>query len=285
MSAASRRPPRAGALPVLLAAALLAGCGGANDETLVDELRVMAVVVEPPEVAPGATATITAWVADPGDVAPDALLWTCTNLGDGCLEAAEAAQGTTVSAPTDGTVVTERIAPPALAGVVADGTTVLPVLLWALACAPGVCPAIDLATAAPAAGTDDADALATFLADPFEGAEALPLLGTSLALAQVQVSTRATPLVNPVLTGPDVELVVAPGASIDLAFTVSAPGVVTAYGYTTNGGFDATEYAVVDGAVTLTWFGSDTAGDAELWVIVNGEDGGSAVWHGLGRVE
>jgi hypothetical protein len=270
----------------LLLLALLA-CGGANDETLVDELRVMAVVIEPPEVAPGATATITTWIADPDDDAPEALVWTCTNLGDGCLEAAEPTQGATVGEPADGVIVTERMAPPAFAPIVADGETVLPVLLWALACAPGLCPAVDLAASAPAIGTDDAATLTTFLGDPITGAEALPLVGTSLALAQIQVSARATPLVNPLVTpvDPDATLVVGVGASLDLAFTIDAPGVTTAYGYTTNGGFDAAEYEVVDGAVTLTWFGSEEPGDAELWVIVNGEDGGSAVWHAAATVE
>jgi len=274
-------------VPLLLPLLALLGCGGANDETLVDELRVMAVVVEPPEVAPGATATVTTWIADPNDDAPEALVWTCTNLGDGCLEAAEPTQGTTVGEPADGVIVTERAAPLAFTPIVADGETVVPVLLWALACAPGLCPAIDLAASAPAIGTEDADTLATFLGDPFEGAEDLPLVGTSLALAQIQVSARAAPLTNPLLTPVDADaaLVVGAGASIDLAFTVEAPGVTTAYGYTTNGGFDATEYEVVDGAVTLTWFGSDQAGDAELWVIVNGEDGGSAVWHAFATVE
>ena len=49
---------------LLSALALGAGCGGANDETVVDELRVMAIVADPPEIAPGATATVTATVTD-----------------------------------------------------------------------------------------------------------------------------------------------------------------------------------------------------------------------------
>ncbi len=266
---------------------LLAGCMGANEDTLVDELRVMAVVVEPPEAAPGATVAITAYIADPApdsaEGAPDVLLWTCTNLGDGCLEATEPGQSTTVGAPTDGQLVTTRTVPPALAGVVGDGTTVLPLLLWTLACAPGLCPAIDLAAAAPAPDTADADTLATFLADPITGAEDLPLVGTSLALAQVAVSTRAAPLTNPVLTPPTDLPAVDVGGSVDITFTVDRAG--TAYGYTTRGGFDATEYEVVDGTVILTWFGGDEAGTADLWVVVNGADGGSAVWRGVGTVD
>jgi hypothetical protein len=264
---------------------LLAGCMGANEDTLVDELRVMAVVVEPPEAAPGATVAITAYIADPDSdgSAPEVLLWTCTNVGDGCLEAAEPGQGTTVGAPTDGQLVSTRMVPPALAGVVGDGTTVLPLLLWTLACAPDLCPAIALAAASPEADTADADTLATFLADPITGAENLPLVGTSLALAQLAVSTRAAPLTNPVLTPPAALPSVAVGGSVDITFTVDRAG--TAYGYTTRGGFDATAYEIVDGTVILTWFGGDEAGSADLWVVVNGVDGGSVVWRGVGTVE
>jgi hypothetical protein len=266
---------------------LLAGCGGPNDETLVDELRIMAVVAEPPEVAPGAVATLTVHVADPLDEAPEAMLWTCADLGDGCLEAAEPAQGTTVGAPADGTFTSERVAPPAFAGIVADGTTVLPVPTYALACVPGACPAIALAASAPATGTDDADALSAFLGDPFDALEELPLAGTSLAFTLLSVSTRAEPVTNPVLAPASTEpVVVATEEAIDLAFAVEGgAGDLTAYGYTTAGGFDMTEYSVKDGEVVLTWIAGAEAGDATLWVVVNGEDGGSAVWTTVATIE
>jgi hypothetical protein len=264
---------------------VLAGCGGPNDETLVDELRVMAVVAEPPEVAPGAETTLTVYVADPLDEAPEVMLWTCADLGDGCLEAVEPTQGTTVGAPTDGTLVTTRLAPAAFAGVVGDGETVIPIPTWALACVPGACPAIDLAAAAPAAGSADADELSTFLADPFEAMESLPLVGTSLALTLLSVSMRAEPVTNPVLTPAFDALSAAPEAEVTLEFQVDSADVTTAYGYTTGGGFDATEYEVEDGSVTLTWFAPADPGTVTLWVVVNGEDGGVAVWSGDVTVE
>ena len=270
-------------LPVVVAG--LSGCGGANEDTLVDELRVMAVVSDPPEVAPAATTTITATVADPLGVEPDVMLWTCTNLGDGCLEAADPAQGTVIGRPVEGQLSTVVTAPVALAGVVSDGVTVLPVLLWTLACAPGVCPAIDLAAAQPAVGSAESETLAEFLADPITGAEALPLTDVSLALSQVRVSMRAAPLQNPVIVPPTDALVVGVGESVEFTIGVEFEGVTAAYGYTTNGGFSSAEYEVVDGEVKMTWFGSDEAGTADLWVVVNGEDGGSAVWHTTGSVE
>lgn len=62
---------------------LLVGCGdGPNPETLVDELRIVAAVAEPPEVAPGASFALTVTVARSDDA--DLLVWTC---GDTCVQA------------------------------------------------------------------------------------------------------------------------------------------------------------------------------------------------------
>ena len=270
----------------LLSALFLGACMGPNDETRVVELRVMAMVAEPPEVAPGAMTTLTVHVADPLDEAPEVLFWTCADLGDGCLEASEPGLGATVAAPVDNRISTTRMAPPPFAGIVGDGTTVIPVPSYALACAPDLCPPLDDAKAAPEPGTAAADELSAFLEDPFTGLKDLPLAGTSLAFSLLSVSTRAAPVVNPVVTAASEDPVtVAPGGSVELTFNVTSDDVTTAYGYTTAGGFDATEYAVEDGAVTLTWFGSEEAADATIWVVVNGEEGGSAVWTAAAKVE
>lgn len=238
---------------MLLSGGVLSGCAaGPNDETLVDELRVMAVVAEPPEVAPGATTTITVTVADPDSTGATGATWICA--GAGCPESP--AEGPL----PDGRLVTMRTAP-----LVPATEAAVPLPLWALACAPGACPV-------------DLDA---FAADPFTGMEALPLVGTSLALGRVVLSTRADPLVNPLISPEFGEVEADAGASIALAFSVA--GGALAYGYATAGGFDATEYAVEDDAVVLTWYAPEEAGDATLYVIVNGEDGGSAVWVGTGR--
>ena len=262
---------------------LLAGCGGPNEETLLDELRVIAVVAEPPEVAPGATTTLTATTVDPAGVGPDVLLWTCTDLGDGCLEAAAPGFGATLATPVDGAVVTERAAPVELGPLVADGTTVLPVFTWALACAPGVCPVVDLAASDPAPGTADGDTLAAWLADPIGGMADLPIEGTSLALTTLGVSTRAEPLVNPTVTPRFEALAATPEGSAQLPFTVEAGA--TAWGMTTAGGFDRASYDVVDGAVTLTWIAPEEPGDVDLYVVVNGAEGGSALWRGAATVD
>lgn len=251
---------------------LLLGCGGPNTETLVDQLRVMAVVAEPPEVAPGATTALTAYIADPNDEAPTTMMWTCTDLGDGCLEAAEPGLGATVAAPAAGVVTTTRVAPMALAGVVADGTTVLPIPLWTLACGDGLCPVIDDLTA----GED----VTTFLTDPIEGMKDLPLLGTSLGFSFLRLGARVEPLQNPVLTPGFDAVEVDAGASLELPFTVAFTGVASAWGYTTAGGFEMTDFPVEAGAVSLTWIAPEEAGTATLWVVVVGEEGGTAVWMG-----
>lgn len=258
---------------------LLFGCGGPSDETLLDELRVLAIVAEPPEVPPGAAATLTTTVVDPGGVDPEIVVWTCTPFGSGCLETGLPGLGARAGRLTDGAFVDERVAPAELAAVVGDGTTVLPVFTWVLACDPGLCPLYELAEASPTPGTSAADELGVLLADPLTMMEDLPLTGTSLATGRVSVSTRATPVVNPVLRPEFTTVDAAAGDSARLDFGVD--GGETAYGFTTAGGFGAPEYAVEDGAVSLEWFAPDeSAGNTDLFVVVNGPDGGSALWQG-----
>lgn len=264
---------------------LLVACGGPDEETLVDELRVMAVVAEPPELAPGASTTLTATVADPAGVDPDVLIWTCTSLGEGCLEAALPGGGATAGRLSDGQLSTPRTAPVELAGVVGDGETVLPIPTWTLACAPGLCPVIDLAAAAPAPGSTDALALDALLADPFTMLTDLPLVDVSLAFTTIGVSTRATPVSNPTLSPTFTEVSAAPEASTLLGFDVV--GGAEAFGYASAGGFGMSP-EIVDGHVDLEWFApaDGSAGDvADLWVTVNGADGGSALWRGTATVE
>lgn len=257
---------------------LLLGCGGPNEETLIDELRVVAMVVDPPEIAPGADAAITTYVADPLAEAPEVMLWTCTNLGDGCLEAALEDQGTTVATPVDGIVSATRTAPAELAYAVGDGEVVLPVLLWALACVPGLCPVIDLAASSPGGSSE----LSAFLADPFTGMEDLPLVGTSLALSTIDVSTRSEPLRNPGFASTPTEVVAAPEETVLLDFETDAYEV---WGYTPGGGFVLPSYLVDGGAITMEWVAPAEAGTYAMWVVGTGLEGGTVVWTTTTTVE
>ena len=75
-------------IPLLPALSLLAGCSsGPAPETLVDELRVLVLVPESPEIAPNETTGLDIVVADPLERGFDRLTWTCTRLGPECAEA------------------------------------------------------------------------------------------------------------------------------------------------------------------------------------------------------
>ena len=73
----------------LFIACLLAGCmPGPSAETLVDELRVIAAVAEPPEVMPAETSNLEVVVADPLQNGAQVAVWACTPAGeDTCVEA------------------------------------------------------------------------------------------------------------------------------------------------------------------------------------------------------
>ena len=73
-------------------ALLGAGCGmGPNAATVVDELRVLAIVADTPEARPGESVPLQHLVLDPQERGFDVLSWTCTFTGEACLEAGGAA--------------------------------------------------------------------------------------------------------------------------------------------------------------------------------------------------
>lgn len=273
-------------LPVFLA---LTGCSGPNDETLLSELRVLSLVMDPPEAQPETTATVTATVVDPAGEGAVGMLWTCTQFGEECVEAALPAQGAVTADPLGSTLSAEIALPAVLADVVRDGETVLPIPVWMLACAPGLCDVIDQVQAAP--GTADAAAAAAFLQDPFTGMESLPLVGTSLAFGLLRVSLREEPVRNPVISGGPDTCAAEPGGEVAINLDVSegsaAGGALSAWGYATAGGFGMAGYDVRDGIAEMSWFapgGEDAPADevvpesADLYVVVTGEEGGSALW-------
>lgn len=277
----------AGIVPVL--STLGSGCGpGPSDETLVEELRVLAMVAEPPEVAPGSSSGLSVYVADPEESGGDLLVWTCTNLGEGCLEAAVPGFGATVGSvsgtPVGATMEVTVPVPAEFEPVVADGVTVLPALVWALACPIGECEAIDLARAAPDPTSADGQALAALLGDPFGMIGDLPLHGPSLAFQTLGVSLRAAPVTNPAMTitGSLAEMPV--GETVDLRYVVESDDDVTLWGYATGGGFGAPSTAVVNGEAVLTWYAPEEPAEVTLWVVATGEAGGSAVWTGVSSV-
>lgn len=232
-----------------------AACGGPNPETLLYELRVVAAVADPPEVAVGEPYTLSAVVADPLEEGGEWMIWSC--LGDeGCL----AERGVLGVDPPTATLL-----------------GVAPVPAWVMACAPGAC---DLAGATEAQ-----------LLDPDAWMQSLPLSGVSLAsrftrLTEAAPEDRAT---NPVITrAPDTDdalpATVAPGRELRLGF--DCPGAEAAFGQATAGGFTMVRYDVGDaGNTELVWVAPEDPADVpaadglvRLYVVFDSGDGGTAVW-------
>ncbi len=263
----------------------LLGCGGPNEETLVSELRVMAVVVEPPEVAPGESVQITPVVLDPAAEGFETLVWTCTRLGPECLENELPLE--VWATVTTGT--TARTIPAELSAALSEDLQEIPVSTWVLSCEVGLCPLFEAVQDPPEAGTDAYLALLADLADPTRWMDSLPQTGVSLGTKSFIVSQRPVEERNenpvPVLTEPLPE--VGQESRIVLHFEVEDQQSETpaAYGYATGGGFEFTAYDVEAGAVDLAWVAPAEAGNVLLRVVFADGLGGNAVWEGDVSVE
>jgi hypothetical protein len=243
---------------------LLACTGGANPETLVDELRILALVFEPPEAPPGSPVQVVAHLADPKEKGAELAAWTCVGFGGTCLESdasrAEVAEGSppalTLSAPAEAAAFFEE-------------EEEVPVSVWAWACETGQCQDLD-------DSLEDAE----FLSNPIETLEDRPIEGISLARRTFWVSLRDAAAQR---QNPEVSLVselpstVAPSSEMTLAFAVNGPAE-SGFGYATAGGFSETESEVDEGELELTWVAPEEGGVVTLWVVVQSEDQGTAVW-------
>ena len=270
---------------------LLIGCSeGPNPETLIDELRIVASVAEPPEVGAGESVLLATTVADPVGAGFEVLTWTCTRLGEGCSEAdlGDLASWATID-PVDkwDTATAERTISPAVGALLSDELPELPVQVFALACEPGLCPVIDTVRSAPEPDSAAWDALADDLANPFDFMSTLPFEGVTLATRTLRISNRPVEErhVNPVLTVTEVPGDVDPSDSVEVTFSVEGAAEPILYGYSTAGGFGSSAVEVLDGLAALTWFAPEEPGSAELFVVAQDELGGSAIWRGDARAE
>jgi len=245
---------------------------GANPETLVDELRVVAIVAEPPEASPGESVAVTAYLADPEGSGAHAGAWTCVGFGGVCLE-----QGTERLARTSeisGTLSWSLTAPVEAAALLQETDTAA-ASIWAMACEAGLCPLLE-----------DEEPCEEDMADPFTMLESLPMQGVSLARRSLWISNQLPEdrRQNPTIEadfGEDIQVGVE--ESKELCFSVS--GATDGYGYASAGGFSDTETSVEDGTLRLVYTGPEDPADVELWVVVQSEDGGAAVWTGGLSVE
>ena len=230
---------------LILVLVMLTACEpGPNVETLIDDLQIIAAVAEPAQVAPLEPFELKATVVDAKSTGFDVLFWQC--IGDECA-----------------------VIEPSVADDEATATVASPAPSpgWIMACAPGVC--------------DLADVPQRKLLDPFGWLQGLPQDGVSLVSWFPNVTEDTVdPLVNPVIENapdPEVLLEVAVEKSLVLDFVV--PGALSAYGYTTGGGFSRpSEDIASTGEVSVEWFAPSKAGDEVLYVVFVDDAGGSVVW-------
>ncbi len=267
---------------MVLSLFLWIGCGETSPETLVDELRVMASVAEPPEVRPGETFQYETYFANPDEAPVTALTWVCTNFGDGCMEADGGSLSIASSQPEGAAPVWERplSVAPSLASVVTDeGITATQ--LWTLVCERDICPVID-----EAIGVDPQqpwpDSLRTQLANPLAWMSDLPIKGTSLAYQLLTTSSSDEPHQNPVLEingDPPGEL--KRNQSFTLTFRVDGDLSEQAqvYNYMTGGGFKTPNTFVASGdAVEIEGIAPKDGDESTIWVVLVDGFGGVAVW-------
>jgi hypothetical protein len=245
-----------------------------SDNTLT-RLQIMSVIVEPPLVRPGDVPSVTAWVSDPTDEGYEILVWTCTNLGRGCVET-----DLDIDLWTDTPLMRDGASEPWIPDIDTNGMPSdleLPVSVLALACAPGLCPEIgEVRRGDPNVGA--------VLSDPTEFARSLPIDGTSL----VRRGATLTGDVegdndNPdVQMAPDPDVRATPGEEVRLSFRVSDETDMTSDGFATGGVLEDGIWTGHD--LLFIWNAPEKTGDYELWVTIEDGTGGGAVWRGIGQV-
>lgn len=264
-------------------------CGGPVEETLVDELRVVAAIPDQAELGAGEAFTLTNTIVHPTDEDVDTLVWMCTptgSPGSPCLEALAGDGAWFATAAGAGrTSSVEMVVSPALSAGLTDVPAFVPT--WVLACEPGLCPIIDEASAAVTA--DQFASVAEQLADPVTLLQDLPLVGVAATQRGVAVSSRADadrnlhPVIAEAPLAPlfgDAEV----GVTFDLA--VDDRGELTAFSYATAGGFSEASTAADDSGVSLTWFAPEEGdGSVDLFVVVRDGEGGEALWSGTAEIQ
>lgn len=272
---------------LLLPLFMCAGCAvDPFEASTLEDLRVVALVAEPPYAEPGGLLRLTTWVADPAGRGADVLVWTCQNVGDGCLEATgDAGQQPLVEWTSVGTGIelayeaTPVLLPLELAELPEPGTDDR-ALIWTLACAPGLCPIIDRVRANPAPGSAAYAETVRLLAAPDELVAGVPSDQVSVAFRTLRLSR---PNRNPCMSAQTVPTCgVLPMEVGPPAQRVDDPPVVDADGdqlrvqaWTTLGTVRA---EIVDGVVDVQWSAPHRVQRAgRIFTVVDDTRGGVAV--------
>lgn len=264
--------------PVMLT---LVACGGPSDETLIDELRILTAIPDPPEVEPGGRVSIAPVIVDPEQSGVEVLTWLCTIAGppgSPCLELVGPEPGDSLAAAQGGVAV-DLMVSPLLSEALPGADSFLDIEVRVLACAPGLCPVIAQATSERSELSDE---LVDRLSDPVSLLVDLPLEGVSYARRPLRISQRAQEdrLVAPIVSAAPADESPAPESEVGVRVQVEHPREVpvTVYGFATAGGFGPASVEVVDGEAELTWFAPGQSGEVTLWVLASTEDGEEDLW-------
>ena len=252
--------------------------------TEVSDLRIVGLVLEPPEVRPNDTVRIESHIADPQGKGFDLMLWTCVPFDGGCLESLLDVRPTVVR-DADWTLPLVNFArvPVEVGNLLVVPGIELTVLVWALACEPGLCPLIDEVDDALIAPFPDWDPLYARLAQPDEEIRHLPFAGVNLAARRLFVSLETDESErnqNPTYT-------VLQGASTNVLQggqretwnlrVVDRQGDrMHAYGFSTAG--EITDRQRVTGnEVEITWTTPENLRQdhVRIWIVIEEEDEGN----------
>ena len=286
-------------------ALVLAACGGGQRHpSVVEDTRILGVVAEPPEAMPGEDVAITVQVADPKRRGVELLVWTCALYQGSCAESQLPFADWVAVTGVKQEVIPERLGSgldsleehyvgqgsvvrqvPAEADTILEELDPIPVALYALACAPNVCPLIDEVNKALVSGEADS-ALMADLADPTRWMKDLPWDGVSLAAQQLLISSQEeeernqNPIFDPRFPqGGESVIRVEAGGELELAFFVDDVGEkVYGYGYTTLGAFETRRVKEEDNGIRNWLLAPDAPGEGRVFMIFEDRDGGAALW-------
>lgn len=178
--------------------ALFGGCDGIHPvPNSIRGIQVIAIETTPAQPEPLEALTIDVWVADGLGRGADVLVWLCTPYEGRCVEAyPPGSTGLPLSVWTrvgNGAPQFETVSSWPLFADIADANFELTedlrgkLLVWALACAPGLCPIIDEVAVNPRSASEAYEIAAAKLADPASWLDELPR-------GQVSVAVKAVPV-------------------------------------------------------------------------------------------
>lgn len=181
-----------------LSLAWLAGCDGVHPvPNSIRGIQVIAIESTPAQPDTFEALTLGAWVADGLGRGADVLIWLCTPLDGRCVEAyPPGSTGLPLSLWTRvgrADPLFEASTPwPLFAGIAADNFDIPEdyrgkLLVWALACSPGLCPVIDKVSVNPRSGSESYAEVSAMLADPASWLDELPRGQVSIAVKAVPV--------------------------------------------------------------------------------------------------